>query len=500
MSLVHRLALGSAVFAGALLVTACGASNGNRVMPATLQGSSEALSMNGTAPQSSAFRAPRGPLEYIAVGDSLTLGIGSTGCSLSACPSPVEWLSTSRANILDNGYVQTFAVQLATQRAPAPLQLDILAQSGELAQQLPSLLTNPPNQSSFSQLAAAAHARGANVLVVLNLGSNEILSSLFGTPGSLGQPFIGAGGDVRQGRLYQAYLAGLQSISNASTRGTSNEVIAVGIADISRISPLAAAAPAVRAWVRSEALLTDTAIQDALADAKLPHSAFLDLYGYLSVNPQYYGSGYFSSDMVHPNDQGYAILKQQVSSLYSTSQGNAPSAGPLSIYTGSQGWTVISPGSNEEIPAPIVTNPSGFWAAPTSDLAGAWIADTADAGSAERPVGMYRYFYRFDLPSNARTGKATGNFKVYADNCLRAVILNGVEVNPHGNQGFQKCVSINAAASSDFEGSPVPVTVSASLQRTANVLEIDVYNNSLWFGNVGSPTGLDFSGSINLGR
>jgi len=386
-------------------------------------------------------------------------------------------------------------VQLATQRAPAPLQLDILAQSGELAQQLPGLLTNPPNQSSFQHLAAAAHARGANVLVLVNLGSNEILSSFSGTPGAIGQAFVGAGGDVRQGLLYQAYLAGLHAVSSAS--GSSDEVIAIGIADVSRVPALAGATSAIRAWVREESLLADAAVKDALADSKLPHSAFLDLYGYLSVNPQYYGSAYFSSDMVHPNDQGYAIFKQQVSSLYSASQGGATSAAPLSIYTGPQGWTVIAPGSTVEVPAPMVTNPSGFWASPTSELAGAWIADAADAGSAERPVGMYRYFYRFDLPSNAGAGKATGNFKVYADNCLRAVILDGVAVNPHGDNGFRACVRANTAAAGDFEGSPVPVTVSASLQRTQNVLEVDVYNNSLWFGNVGSPTGLDLSGSIN---
>jgi GDSL-like Lipase/Acylhydrolase family len=242
------------------------------------------------------------PLEYVAAGASYTYGTGATGGG----SNPSTWVSTSPSSLLNNGYAQTFAIQLATQRAPATLQYDQLAAPGASSSGLTGILAN------FSTIAAAAHARGAKLLVtVADVGSNDITSNEGPTPG---QPFIGAGGDVRQGQFYQRYLAALQTIASGAPDG----VIGIGTIDMSKVPANVGIDPTVKAAMSQNAQYVNTGIQDALADSHISHTAFADLFAYYAANSQSYASSNFSGDGVHPNDQGYAIMEQVLVSTYTT--------------------------------------------------------------------------------------------------------------------------------------------------------------------------------------
>jgi hypothetical protein len=166
------------------------------------------------------------------------------------------------------------------------------------------------------------------------------------------------------------------------------------------------------------------------------------------------------------------------------------------IYTGLPGWTVLQPGQSAAIPA-VIAAPNPIWAAPqSSPFPTVWISDEADAGTANRPAGTYKYYWNFSVPATVTNPlQAIGTLNVYADNCILQVGLNGTFTTLNT---LSSCES-NTSPPGNFEA-PQAVTLSSFLKnsnvQTNNVFEVDVYNgNDPGTTTGGSPTGLAVSPS-----
>jgi hypothetical protein len=100
------------------------------------------------------------------------------------------------------------------------------------------------------------------------------------------------------------------------------------------------------------------------------------------------------------------------------------------------------------------------------------------------PPGTYTYSWHFAANSTGNTLQAIGTLRVYADNCLLAVGLNGT----FSTLNTEAACDSNPNAG--FSGSPLPVTLSSLFNSSnvlpSNVLEFDVYNAE----GIYSPTGL----------
>ncbi|HEV3155862.1 MAG TPA: GDSL-type esterase/lipase family protein [Candidatus Baltobacteraceae bacterium] len=323
-----------------LFLSACGSNN---VGPSMMPG-------NASNPQSDAIMSRshqrQFPLEYVALGDSTTVGIGTSVCGLlpsATCPtSPTHaGISNLQPTVpVNGGYAQTFAAELARRHAPISFTFDALGVSGALTGDAPlpesplsgDLLTNPAQVPALPQIAAQAQRNGAKLLVTLFSGNNDVLDAAAlalctasgHTPtgggattanpcGSSATTLTGPDGKtVRLGSFYQGYRAVLNAIAATSPE----RLLVIGIPDLSRV-PLYATAPTTQKGLLAQGSLdANAAIQAALTDAHIPNSAFVDVYAYLAAHPQFYASTYYAGDGFHPNDKGYAVLEEFLESRY----------------------------------------------------------------------------------------------------------------------------------------------------------------------------------------
>lgn len=283
--------------------------------------------------------------EYIALGDSLTVGMGTSACPPLICLPATSPTSAGIANPApttpaNGGYAQTFAVQLARARAPSAFTFDALGVTDALTGDAPlpeysgDILTNPAQVPALpSIIAARAHGGKPKLLITLWIGSNDTIDATGtmqclasgqkptggGLPeilpcGASGTTLAGPSGDVRQGSFYTGYKAVLTKIAALAP----DAFIAINLADLSRIPLSALASASTQALQAQNAVTADAAIQAALADVNVPNEALLDIYKYFAANPQYYATTYFSSDGFHLNDKGYAIIEQQLYATYTS--------------------------------------------------------------------------------------------------------------------------------------------------------------------------------------
>ena len=243
---------------------------------------------------------------------------------------------TTAAN---GGYAQTFAVQLARARAPTAFTFDALGVVDALTGDAPlselqgDILTNPAQVPALPAIVASRANGGKNkLLVTLWIGSVDVLDAVgtiqckatgqqptgggvaLNPCNASGTTLAGASGDVRQGSFYAGYKAVLGRIAAQAP----DAFIVMGIADLSRVPMYAGGSSSMQTLLAQGSVTVNAAIQAALTDVPIPHETFVDTYKYFAANPQYYGSAYYSSDGFHPNDQGYAIIMQQLSSAYTT--------------------------------------------------------------------------------------------------------------------------------------------------------------------------------------
>jgi phospholipase/lecithinase/hemolysin len=298
---------------------------------------------SSSTPSAAPSSLPSGPAEYIALGDSLTVGIGTIACPPIVCtpvttPTNAGISNPSATTPANGGYAQTFAVQLARTRAPVAFTFDALGVINALTGGAPlpevagDILTNPAQVPALpSIIAARAQGSKVKVLITLWIGSNDIMDATGtmlcqasgqqptggGLPeinscGASGTTLAGSGGDVRQGSFYAGYKAVLTKIATIAP----DAFIVIGVGDLSRVPLFVNGSASTQAMVAQNSVTGNAAIQAALADVHVPNVVFFDLYKYFAANPQYYASTYFSSDGFHPNDQGYAIIEQQLLSTY----------------------------------------------------------------------------------------------------------------------------------------------------------------------------------------
>jgi hypothetical protein len=74
--------------------------------------------------------------------------------------------------------------------------------------------------------------------------------------------------------------------------------------------------PAQCAALTTDAQLANAGIQDAIADAADKQVAFADWYTYFNNNPSFYTTAYYSSDLLHLNNQGYSVLEQLIQTTF----------------------------------------------------------------------------------------------------------------------------------------------------------------------------------------
>jgi hypothetical protein len=162
------------------------------------------------------------------------------------------------------------------------------------------------------------------------------------------------------------------------------------------------------------------------------------------------------------------------------------------IYTGLAGWTVLRPGHGTAVPAVKVVPANAAWSDPkTTPFPTVWISDAVDGAVTARPAGVYKYYWKFTIPRTTIGNPlaAIGTLRLYADNCLLKVGLNGIFKTFVTNTGSAVCTQ----RPGDFGGSPLDIKLSSFVTekdlKTTNVLEFDVYNGANP-GVSGSPTGI----------
>jgi lysophospholipase L1-like esterase len=283
------------------------------------------------------------PAEYIALGDSVTVGMGSTACPPIIClpatsPTYAGISNPAPTTPANGGYAQTFAVQLARARAPTAFTFDALGVSDALTGDAPlpeyngDILTNPAQVPALASIIANRAQGGKNkLLITLWIGSNDALDAtgtmqclasgqtptgggiaLLQPCGASGTTLADSSGNVRKGSFYAGYKAVLTKIAAIAP----DAFIVINVADLSRLPLFATASASIQALQAQNAVTADAAIQAALADVNVPNEAFLDIYQYFAANPQYYAPTYFASDGFHPNDEGYAIIEQKLYATY----------------------------------------------------------------------------------------------------------------------------------------------------------------------------------------
>jgi hypothetical protein len=127
---------------------------------------------------------------------------------------------------------------------------------------------------------------------------------------------LAQGGDPRSGTLYAAYktmLADLNALAGGAPEGT----LIVGVPNLGQFPwCVANLSPAQCAALTTDAQLANAGIQDAIADAADKQVAFADWYTYFNNNPSFYTTAYYSSDLLHLNNQGYSVLEQLIQTTF----------------------------------------------------------------------------------------------------------------------------------------------------------------------------------------
>lgn len=285
----------------------------------------------------SSFRAG---LEYIAFGDDLTVGIGSSYCGANLATTPCQ-TSAAFAGVPvstnPTGWTQSFAQYLNLPRYQ-PFTFVPLGVTGALSGSAPlpeaqgDVQTNSSQMGSLVTVVSAARAANLQILISLQSGINDVMDKFYsdqcratgGTPRGGGNATLAnpctasntviadAGGNPRGGTLYSAYRSMISNMAGLAG-GPPEAILIVGVPDVGQLPAFANYTAAQRAALSTHSVNANLAIQDAIADSSIAGNiGFVHWYAYLQANPQYYATPYFSADLFHPNDAGYAALKALV--------------------------------------------------------------------------------------------------------------------------------------------------------------------------------------------
>lgn len=316
---------------------------------------------NGSSASSNPTPIPtqssRAGVDTLAYGDDFIVGIGTSSCG--APPSIASGCDTSptspgvATNINPQGWAQTLGGYIASVPRWQPAGYIGIGVTYALTGDAPSpesgagdVLKNGAQFANLSTLAQQVRANNIKMLVLIQSGINDTLDAFYtqqcigggGTVVGGGFPTIAApctasgttlapGGNPRNSTLYAAYTTMLADL-NALAGGPPEGTLIVGVPNLGQFPwCVANLSPAQCAALTTDAQQANTAIVDAIADAADKQVAFADWYAYFNSNPAYYTTAYFSSDLFHLDNQGYAVLEQLVQQTLL----NAVSAGTFNM-------------------------------------------------------------------------------------------------------------------------------------------------------------------------
>jgi len=298
---------------------------------AAVAGCGGGSSSSGGGPQPVPTSSARSGLEYLAFGDDLIVGIGSSSCGVTLpstpCPStPAN--PGSLQSVAPNGWAQPFIFAgLGVSQA--------LSGGAPLSESAGDVLNNAGQFPQFTGLASSARSRNIKLFVVFESGINDVLDAFYSdqcraggkTPAGGGNATLASpcpasntsladsGGNVRNGTFYGAYRSMLANLANLSG-GPPEGVLVVGVPDVGRIPFFAQATATQRAALTADSQLANTALQDAVGDSGLKSVTFADWFGYNMQNPQNYTNAYYASDFFHLSDLGHRTLATFVESVF----------------------------------------------------------------------------------------------------------------------------------------------------------------------------------------
>jgi len=284
----------------------------------------------------------RSGLTYIAFGDDLTVGIGSSYCGVNLATTPCQTSPTVGGVAVSTnptGWAQLLAQYLTLPKyQPASFAAagvtSALSGSAPLPEAQGDIQANSSQMGALVGLVGTARASNIQVLITIQGDINDVLDAFYsaqctasgGTPkgggnASLASPCTASGttltdvtGNARGGTFYNAYRSMIANMA-ALAGGAPEAVLIVGAPDVGQIPAFATFTAAQRAALTADSTNANNAILDAIADSSIANNiAFVNWFAYNQTNPQYYATPYYSSDLFHLSDAGYAVLEAFVQS------------------------------------------------------------------------------------------------------------------------------------------------------------------------------------------
>lgn len=260
----------------------------------------------------------------IALGDSLTVGIGTNACRGACVTGPARTgsgleipgaLQDVGNAMLAAGARLTFVPLGVTgaNSGSAPLRED--PKAGDI-------LTNKGQLPAFGAAVDAARARGDRIVVTLWTGGNDVFDAFYsaecaatggrvvGASGgtlpcaSAGTTLTGPLGDVQSSTFYRGYLRDVRAIAVAKP----DLLIAMNVEDVSRLPNSLVFPESERQRLARDVALANESIASALRDSTFGDAVLVDLAGYAAARPELFGAPYVSVDGVHPSERGYRAL------------------------------------------------------------------------------------------------------------------------------------------------------------------------------------------------
>lgn len=285
----------------------------------------------------------RGAITYIALGDSLTAGWGSSLCGPPATLATVCITSPTQAGVQGNN--TNYSALIANSLNPThskvtyvPLGVGGAMTGGAPLRENPGsgdVLTNPAQIPALPGFVNSARSGGGKVFVSLLIGPNDVTDALTtvqclqagGSPVGFGGPTTNpacmasgtsmsdASGNVLNGSFYRGYLAVLNAIGATNP----DAVLVIGLPDASKTPRFTTQPAAVLGAIGTFVQQGNAAVKVAIANSNIASKAYyFDSFAAGVANPLLYSPQFFSADGYHPNDVGYGNLASNIIPAYQT--------------------------------------------------------------------------------------------------------------------------------------------------------------------------------------
>jgi hypothetical protein len=292
-------------------------------------------------------QSARGGSDEAVFGDDFSVGMGTVFCGVSFSSGPCQTGPSApgvSAAVNPTGWAQRFSGSLSLPRY-APTASIVLGVNGALSGDAPKtegfggdVLSNPSQFGALTTLATNVRSQNIRMIVIVQSGINDVFDAYYsalcvsnggtvagGGSATQSAPCTASGttladssNNVRNGTLYSAFRSMLANL-NALKGGAPEATLIVGVPDVGSLPySIANFTSSQRATLTADSQLANQAMQAAIADATDKAVAYVDWYNYFAANPQYYTTNYYASDLLHLNDQGYAVLETLIFQSFTT--------------------------------------------------------------------------------------------------------------------------------------------------------------------------------------